>query len=135
MFEDFSNWQAQRSIRANGAQPALSTQRSKAQRLTGIVRMLGLDTEKSLGTITDDRAAMVSLIDRMYASWAPGTVRTNLVALRHFGEYAVAKGWSSSVANKASDGPAAVRHPIGHTFGTGSGSTPCPRHACGAGAG
>jgi integrase/recombinase XerD len=151
MFEDFSSWQAQRSLRATGAAPATTTQVSKVQRLRGIAKMLGCETEQSLGTLkptsekcvqeasdeasqgtalrplasdeglprssveerlgrlTGDRGAMLSLIDRMYANLAPGTVRTNLVALRHFGEYAVAKGWATSVAIEASDGPSAVQ--------------------------
>jgi integrase len=109
MFENFLNWQAQRALRASGAPPALSTQVSKAQRLGGIAKMLGLNTEMSLGTVTGDRAAMVSLIDRMYATLAPGTVRTNLVALRQFGEYAVAKGWATTVAVETTDGPRSVR--------------------------
>jgi integrase len=48
---------------------------------------------------------VTQLLNRLYASKAPGTVKGDLVALRQYGEYAIARGWTTRVAIEANDAP------------------------------
>ncbi|MCU1465828.1 MAG: hypothetical protein JWM72_1756 [Actinomycetia bacterium] len=46
-----------------------------------------------LAAVIRDRAQVEALFDKLYLRMAPATVISTAVALRHFGEYAVAQGW------------------------------------------
>jgi integrase len=109
LFDEFLNWQARRYLRETGAEPATTTQASKAMRLRGIANRTGCKTAEQLATLISDRRRVVSLVDAMYLDLAPGTIQTDLVALRHFGEYAVAKGWITNIAIEKNDGPGSRR--------------------------
>jgi integrase len=105
MFEDFTRWYAARCVRSRGAAPAASTQRGTEMRLRALLHMSGAESPERFGALISDRNAMVQLLDELYACKASGTVKADLVALRQFGEYAIANGCARRVAIEADDAP------------------------------
>jgi integrase len=74
-------------------------------RLRALFNMSGAATYEDFAVLVGDRNAVTRLLNRLYASKAPGTVKGDLVALRQFGEYAIACGWTTRVAIEADDAP------------------------------
>jgi len=105
MFEDFTQWHAARCIRRRGAAPAVSTQRGTEMRLRALLNLSGPTSLENLAALIGDRNAVMRLLDQLYARKAPGTVKADLVALRQFGEYAIAAGWVTNVAIEMDDAP------------------------------
>jgi len=92
VFEDFLAWQSQRHQRAAGELPAPSGLRSKGQRLVGMGKLMGCETERQLATLISRRSDVEALLDKMFAKLAVGTVRADLVGLRQVGDYAAVSG-------------------------------------------
>lgn len=108
MFTEFLAWQTARTLRATGQPPAPSSLRTTGGRLRSAAKLAGVETSESFGTLLGDRVAVVSLLDKLYARHQGNTVRADLVVLRQFGEYAVAKGWAGTVAIEKADRPRSV---------------------------
>jgi integrase len=78
-------------------------------RLRALLRMSGAESVERLGALISDRNAVAQLLDKLYEQKAPGTVKSDLVSLRQFGEYAMARGWATRIAIEAHDAPTGVR--------------------------
>jgi integrase len=109
MFQDFITWQSGRQTRAIGGPLAASTAATKRRRLNALYRTLKARDVEHMATLLSDRAACVSLLDHLYLTHAPTTVKLEVKLLRQFGEWAEAMGYASPCALTAEDAPRASR--------------------------
>lgn len=114
MFTEFLEWWSDKCVRTNGAEPAPRTLEAKGYRLRAVAKMLGADSPMSFAAQVGDRERVLQLIDMLYTRQQPNTIISTVVALKHFGEYALAKGWISQVCVYTEDVPqrASRKRPI-----------------------
>jgi integrase len=109
VFEDFIIWQSGRQTRATGGPLAASTAGSKRRRLNALRRTLEASDERHMATLLSDRGVVVSLLDRLYLTHAPATVKLEVKLLRQFSEWAQAVGLATDCALVSSDAPKGTR--------------------------
>jgi integrase len=107
-YEDFERWLTERTVRRTGSAPAVKTLVGYTMRLRGAQRIGGFPTAEHLASCLGDRAAVVQLTDKLYAQQKPVTVSGVVQALRHFGDFAVARGLISVSEVRKDDTPTHV---------------------------
>jgi integrase/recombinase XerD len=107
-FGGFLTWYAGRRRRETGRSPAETTLRTKKQHLRTAARLLGCETEESLGTLVGNRQSMETLLDDLAARCGEhtGTMQVQVYALLDFARYAEAKGWAEEPRIYRGDVPA-----------------------------
>jgi integrase len=103
--EGYRDWLIGRSVRKHGRRPSEATLHGKAGRVASMVNIAGAESLEALATVLADRAQVERLLDKLYARLQPQTVRGYLPALRDFGDYSIAMGWSEACELRASDVP------------------------------
>lgn len=107
-YGDFEAWLTDRTVRRTGTPPAAKTLVGYTMRLRGAQRIGGFPTAQHLAGCLGDRTGVVQLTDKLYAQQKPVTVGGTVQALRHFGDFAVARGWISVSEVKRTDAPSHV---------------------------
>ena len=109
MFQDFIIWQSGRQTRATGGPLAASTAATKRRRLDALRRTLEARDERHMATLLSDRGVVVSLLDRLYLTHAPATIKLEVKLLQQFSEWAQATGLATDCALASSDAPKGSR--------------------------
>ncbi len=73
------------------------------------MRTLKARDGRHIATLLSDRGVCVSLLDTLYAEYAPATVQLQVKLLQQFSEWAQSLGWVTSCALTSADAPRAVR--------------------------
>jgi integrase len=104
----WERWYSDRTERRTGRAPAAKTLVGYRMRLRGAQRIGGYETSEHLAISLGNRAAVVQLMDRLYARQKPVTVHGVVQALRHLGEWAVAAGLIDASEIRKDDAPSHV---------------------------
>jgi integrase len=107
-YEHFLTWHAEKAHRKRGTALSAATLVAKRYRLQAVATELRCETPMQLAAVVGDRDEVESLFDKLYLRMAPATVVSTAVALRHFGEYAVAQGWKPKCYVRPEDSPSKV---------------------------
>lgn len=110
--EALNEWVRVTTLRRAGRTTSLRSDRARASRLRTLATLQGVESLEDLAVSLTDRSAVKALLDRLWAKYAPGSVRGFLDALAVLGRFAVGQGWVLSLAIEGTDRPAAPQRPI-----------------------
>jgi integrase len=104
-FDDFVAWLSARSLRTRGRALAPGTLKTKVEHLQYACTLVNGSSRTALCEALTTRDGVERLLDRLYVTHSPATVRIDVAALKDFGAFAVASGLMERCYVESTDSP------------------------------